>query len=80
MYYWEYIVQIWDEDDQKFKSCSGFVVGEEFSEVMGYLEDYYGDELCEVHMLKPISDSGEVFDFESNSTECDFSFMRKESV
>jgi len=63
VWYWEYQLKIWDEIDSKEEIRSGVVAADTITEAMKEIEDYYGDEILEVQMLKAITDG--VFEFQS---------------
>ena len=73
MWYWEYQIKIWYEADSQEEIRSGVVAANTFTEAMGEIEKYYGDEIVEVQMLKAIVD-GVVFDFQSVMEDTDFDF------
>jgi hypothetical protein len=62
VWYWEYQLKIWDEIDSKEEIRSGVVAADTITEAMKEIEDYYGDEIMEVQMLKAITDG--VFEFQ----------------
>ena len=65
MWYFEYIVKVWEKvDDNSFLiTRSGLVTGDCLTDAVKELESYYYDELEEIRMLKAITDG--VFEFES---------------
>lgn len=73
VWYWEYRLKIWDEIDSKEEIRSGVVAADTITEAMKEIEDYYGDEIMEVQMLKAITDG--VFDFQSVMEYTDFDFI-----
>lgn len=81
MWYWEYKIKYWDDSDEQFYINSGLTLGQTLSEAMLNIEDYYGDGIEEVQMLKPIIE-GSVIDFCYINSEPDFSFVinNKEKV
>lgn len=72
MWYWEYQIKIWYEADSQEEIRSGVVAANTFTEAMGEIEKYYGDEIAEVQMLKAIVDG--VFDFQFVMEDTDFDF------
>ena len=80
LWYWEYILKIWNDIDSQEELRSGVVAAATFSEAAGLIEDYYGNEIINVETLKPISDI--VFDFDSvkEDTDFDFHISKKENV
>lgn len=73
VWYWEYQLKIWDEIDSKEEIRSGVVAADTITEAMKEIEDYYGDEIMEVQMLKAITDG--VFDFQYVMENTDFDFI-----
>lgn len=73
MWYWEYRLKIWDEIDAKEEIRCGIVTGNEITDAMKELYDYYGDEIMEVQMLKAIIDG--VFDFQYAMEEDNFDYV-----
>lgn len=80
MWYWQYTVAIINSgEDHKIKIVNGIVYAEDkMASAVEALENYYGEELCEIHMLKCITD-GPVFEFEyiNEDTDFDYEFIRK---
>ena len=77
IWYWEYIVKVWDMDKEKEDSCAGVVAAYTMTEAMKLIEDYYDNELLEVHMLKAITDIVMDFDLVNADTDFDFRINRK---
>ena len=73
IWYWEYQLKIWDEIDSKEEIRSGVVAADTITEAMKKIEDYYGDEIMEVQMLKAITDG--VFEFQYVMEDTDFDFV-----
>ena len=73
VWYWEYQLKIWDEIDSKEEIRSGVVAADTITEAMKEIEDYYGDEIMEVQMLKAITDG--VFEFQYVMEDTDFDFV-----
>ena len=78
VWYWEYQLKIWDEIDSKEEIRSGVVVADTITEAMEEIEDYYGDEIMEVQMLKAITDG--VFEFQCVMEDTDFDFVISKKV
>ena len=78
VWYWEYQLKIWDEIDEKEEMRSGIVAADTITEAMKEIEDYYGDEIMEVQMLKAITDG--VFEFQYVMEEPDFDFVISKKV
>ena len=78
VWYWEYQLKIWNEIDSKEEIRSGVVAADTITEVMKEIEDYYGDEIMEVQMLKAIIDG--VFDFQYVMEDTDFDFVISKKV
>ena len=72
IWYWEYIIKVYDMDEEKEDSRAGIVAASTITEAMEAIEDYYGDEILEVHMLKAITDI--VMDFDLVNCDCGFDF------
>ena len=72
IWYWEYIIKVYDMDEEKEDSRAGIVAAGTMTEAMEAIEDYYGDEILEVHMLKAITDI--VMDFDLVNCDCGFDF------
>ncbi len=78
VWYWEYQLKIWDEIDSKEEIRSGVVAADTITEAMKEIEDYYGDEIMEVQMLKAITDN--VFDFQHVMDNTGFDFVISKKV
>lgn len=78
VWYWEYQLKIWDEIDSKEEIRSGVVAADTITEAMKEIEDYYGDEIMEVQMLKSITDG--VFEFQYVMEDTDFDFVISKKV
>jgi len=79
LWYWEYILKIWNDIDGQEEYRSGVVAATSFSEAADLIEQYYGDEIMDVESLQPIVDT--VFDFdevmEDENSKFDFQISRK---
>lgn len=71
-------MKIWDEIDSKEEIRSGVVAADTITEAMKEIEDYYGDEIMEVQMLKAITDG--VFEFQYVMEDTDFDFVISKKV
>ena len=78
VWYWEYQLKIWDEIDSKEEIRSGVIAADTITEAMKEIEDYYGDEIMEVQMLKAITDG--VFEFQNVMEDTDFDFVISKKV
>ena len=78
VWYWEYQLKIWDEIDSKEEIRSGVVAADTITEAMKEIEDYYGDEIMEVQILKAIADG--VFEFQYVMEDTDFDFVISKKV
>ena len=78
VWYWEYQLKIWDETDDKEEIRSGVVAADTITEAMKEIEDYYGDEIMEVQVLKAITDG--VFEFQCVMEDTDFDFVISKKV
>ena len=78
VWYWEYQLKIWDDVDDKEEIRSGVVAADTITEAMKEIEDYYGDEIMEVQMLKVITDG--VFEFQYVMEDPDFDFVISKKV
>ena len=78
VWYWEYQLKIWDDVDDKEEIRSGVVAADTITEAMKEIEDYYGDEIMEVQMLKAITDG--VFEFQYVMEDPDFDFVISKKV
>ena len=78
VWYWEYQLKIWNEIDEKEEMRSGVVAANTITEAMKEIEDYYGNEIMEVQMLKAITDG--VFEFQYVMEDTDFDFVISKKV
>ena len=78
VWYWEYQLKIWNEIDEKEEKRSGVVAANTITEAMKEIENYYGDEIMEVQMLKAITDG--VFEFQCVMEDTDFDFVISKKV
>ena len=77
VWYWEYQLKIWDEIDSKEEIRSGVVAADTITEAMKEIEDYYGDEIMEVQILKAITDGAFEFQYVMEDTDFDFVISKK---
>lgn len=77
IWYWEYIVKVWDIDEERADSRAGVVSAYTMTEAMKLIEDYYDADLIEVNMLKAITDIVMEFDLVNDDTDFDFRINRK---
>ena len=78
VWYWEYQLKVWNDIDSKEEIRSGVVAADTITEAMKEIEDYYGDEIMEVQMLKAITDG--VFEFQDVMEDTDFDFVISKKV
>lgn len=78
VWYWEYQLKIWNEIDEKEEMRSGVVAADTITGAMKEIEDYYGDEIMEVQMLKAITDG--VFEFQYVMKDTNFDFVISKKV
>lgn len=78
VWYWEYQLKFWNDIDSKEEIRSGVVAANTITEAMKEIEDYYGDEIMEVQMLKAITDG--VFEFQCVMEDTDFDFVISKKV
>ena len=78
VWYWEYQLKVWNDIDEKDEICAGIVAAGTLTEAMKEIEDYYGDEIMEVQMLKAITDG--VFEFQCVMEDTDFDFVISKKV
>lgn len=72
IWYWEYILKVSDEDEEKEAFRSGIVAATSFTEAMSRIEEFYGEDIIEVGSLKAITDI--VFDFDLANSDSSFDF------
>lgn len=72
IWYWEYILKVSDEDEEKEVLRSGIVAATSFTEAMSRIEEFYGDDIIAVENLKAITDI--VFDFDLANSDSSFDF------
>ena len=72
-WYYEYIIKVWNDIDDKEEVRSGVVPAENAVKALDELQSYYGDCIEDVMTLKPILD-GKVFDFQFVTNEFNTSF------
>ena len=78
VWYWEYQLKVWNDIDEKEEIHAGIVAAGTLTEAMKEIEDYYGDDIEEVQMLKAITDG--VFDFESVREDTYFDFVVSKKI
>lgn len=74
VWYYEYIIKIWDSIDNQEDIRSGVVPADSITTAVKELSGYYGDEIMEIQMLKEIAE-GIVFDFQEANQETEFDFI-----
>lgn len=72
IWYWEYLIKVWDIDKNKEDFRAGIVAATTMAEAMASIEYYYSTEIMEVNMLKAITDI--VIDFDFVNCYGDFDF------
>lgn len=77
IWYYQYTILFYDCVDMKEEVRSGVLPAASWKEAAEILEEFYKDELMEIHMLKPIID-GKVFDFTEAENSGDFDFTIEE--
>ena len=60
MYFFSYKVLAYDPLDEKKKEKSGVVFGENFTNTVETLENYYGEEIEEIKRLKMLCDASAI--------------------
>ena len=74
MWYWEYVVEIYNEETKKKEVVSGLLAAEDtLVSAAAALDSYYGEELTNVLTLKAITD-GSAFEFDLISKDPDYDF------
>ena len=72
-WFWEYTLEYWMEE-QGMEIGKGFVYASSFSDAAAKLEHYYGKDIEEIRLLKPVFE-GDVFDFnDAKEDGCCFDF------
>lgn len=74
IWYYEYQVKTWNEIDHKEEIFSGVVPAESIVEAVKRLDDYYGTDIMEIQMLKPIFE-GTVFEFQCVMEDPGFDYV-----
>ena len=77
IWYWEYTLTVWDEDEEREVSRSGIVAAFTMAEAMKSIEDFYGEEIMSVDKLKPITDIVMDFDLVNCIADFDYRINRK---
>lgn len=77
LWYYEYIIKIWNNCDSREEIRSGILCADSLTEAAKELEDYYSDEIMEVQMLKAITDGVFEFQYVMEDTDFDFVISRK---
>lgn len=77
LWYYEYIIKVWDSCDEIIKRYSGIVPGESFADAVGKLEEYYGRDLIEIIRLKELVE-GPVLEFQLLNDEANADFYISE--
>ena len=75
VWYWEYQIKAWNSADSQEEILSGIIAAETFTDATFELEEYYGDDIIEIQMLKAIMDG--VFEFQLASEDADFNYTIK---
>jgi len=73
IWYWEYVVTFWDEDEAAEVERSGVVTGETITEAVATLDGYY--DIMNIKTLKAIMDT--VFDFDEANDDSNFDYTIK---
>ena len=77
IWYWEYILKVSDEDEEKEVLRSGIVAATSFTEAMSRIEEFYGDDIIAVENLKVITDIVFDFDLANSDSDVDFAITEK---
>ena len=70
IWWWQYVIEYWDECECKERTVSGLTFGETIIDAVKNLDAYYGNSLLNIKGLKAIVD-GHCFEF---GAEDDFDF------
>jgi len=73
VWYWEYQLKFWNEIDYKEEIRSGVVAADTMTEAMQDIEEYYGKDIMEIQMLKPIVYG--IFEFQNVMEDTDFNYI-----
>ena len=73
VWYYQYEILYWDDDNSKEEVLSGITLAASFVEATEKLEEYYGTGIMEIRMLKTVCE-GNVFEFEMMSDDSSFDF------
>ena len=71
LWYYQYIVTIYNEDMHKDETRSGLIAAHGFIEAISKLDEFYNIE--EIRNLRPITDI--VFDFEDTNSDKNYDFF-----
>lgn len=74
MWFWEYIIKIYNEVDSVEEERSGVVCGSDITEAMQGIYSHYGEDIINVLTLKAIFE-GDCFDFAEVEQEEDFDYQ-----
>lgn len=72
MYYWEYIISVFNSIDDIEEERSGVVAAADLIEAVTFLNKEYGDEIMDIQTLKIIAE--DVLDFKDVNGEDGFDF------
>lgn len=59
MYFWKFKIEGFENEVGNYKH-KGLIYGENFTEAVDNLENYYGNEICALH-IEPIGEVGEPY-------------------
>lgn len=75
IWYWEYVITFWDEDEAAEVERAGIVTGETITEAVAALDGYY--DIMNIKTLKAIMDTVFEFDEANNDSDFDYTIKRK---
>lgn len=76
----EYIVMVWSYDAESELKYHGIVVADSYGDAMNKLEQYYGEDLVDVHIGAAAAAENDVYEFEDNDGGMFFNIDIKERV
>ena len=78
LWYWQYEIIVFDDEDYSQERRSGVVSGYEWEDAMRQIQEYYGRDIEEITLLKPLFDTVLEFQQVNDEPTCNFRITMKE--
>ena len=78
LWYWQYEITVFNDEDYSPEIRGGVVSGCDWEDVVRQIKAYYGEDMEEITLLKPLSDIVLEFQQINDEPTCNFRITMKE--